>query len=75
MMPAPTSIGPGARHPDWHLMVLPPNRVSLDRIAKVKVRDGAITHAYAIEREPSRPFAPIRRLHWAEGVGSWEEGE
>lgn len=73
MMPAPTS--PVGRQPEWFLMILPPNRVSLDRLAKVKVRDGVITHAFAVEREPSRPFRPTRRLHWAEGVGSWEEGE
>lgn len=65
MMPAPTLLG-------WALMILPPNGVSADRIAKVKLEHGRIVQAFAIEREPWRPFAPKRRLHWVAGIGSWE---
>jgi hypothetical protein len=43
-----------------------------NRLAHIKVVGGEIVHAFAIEREPWSPHRPERRLHWAEGVGSWE---
>jgi hypothetical protein len=62
MMPAPHT-------PGWSLMILPPTRFSRDKLARVKVVDGAIVQAFAVEGAPATPG---RRLHWAEGVGGWE---
>lgn len=57
----------------WFLMPLRPTTYSPAKLAKVRVIDGEITHAFARERWPNAPELGDRQLHWATGTGSWTE--
>ncbi|HEY6115115.1 MAG TPA: hypothetical protein VI172_04070 [Candidatus Dormibacteraeota bacterium] len=56
--------------PGWFFIPLPPTRYAPSKLAKVRIADGLIVSAHARERDPGGRF---RHLHWAEGLGTWEE--